>query len=150
MSKFAFKYQTLIFSTFLLASCSTIYKDHGYLPLDTDLKSVVVGKDTRNSVTELLGSPSGSGVLEDGAIFYISTKIKNFLFYEPKVVSRDMIVVSFDEKNLVENIEKFTLEDGRVVVLSRRVTSAPVKGPRILSQIFGNLGNADAGTLLGQ
>ncbi len=54
------------------------------------------------------------------------------------------------EKNLVENIEKFTLEDGRVVVLSRRVTSAPVKGPRILSQIFGNLGNADAGTLLGQ
>ncbi|MDB2418945.1 outer membrane protein assembly factor BamE, partial [Amylibacter sp.] len=128
MSKFAFKYQTIIFSTFLLASCSTIYKDHGYLPLDTDLKSVVVGKDTRNSVTELLGSPLGSGVLEDGAIFYISTKIKNFLFYEPKVVSRDMIVVSFDEKNLVENIEKFTLEDGRVVVLSRRVTSAPVKG----------------------
>ena len=150
MSKFAFKYKSIIFSTFFLASCSTIYKDHGYLPLDTDLKNVVIVKDTRNSVTELLGSPSGSGVLEDGAIFYISTKIKNFLFYEPKVVSRDMIVVSFDDKDLVENIEKFTLEDGRVVVLSRRVTSAPVKGPKILSQIFGNLGNADAGTLLGQ
>jgi len=150
MSKFAFKYRSIIFSTFFLASCSTIYKDHGYLPLDTDLKNVVIGIDTRNSVTELLGSPSGSGVLEDGAIFYISTKIKNFLFYEPKVVSRDMIVVSFDDRDLVENIEKFTLEDGRVVVLSRRVTSAPVKGPKILSQIFGNLGNADAGTLLGQ
>ena len=150
MSKFAFKYRSIIFSTFFLASCSTIYKDHGYLPLDTDLKNVVIGKDTRNSVTELLGSPSGSGVLEDGAIFYISTKIKNFLFYEPKAVSRDMIVVSFDDRDLVENIEKFTLEDGRVVVLSRRVTSAPVKGPKILSQIFGNLGNADAGTLLGQ
>ena len=150
MSKFALKYKSMIFSTFFLASCSTIYKDHGYLPLDTDLKNVVIGKDTRNSVTELLGSPSGSGVLEDGSIFYISTKIKNFLFYEPKVVSRDMIVVSFDDRDLVENIEKFTLEDGRVVVLSRRVTSAPVKGPKILSQIFGNLGNADAGTLLGQ
>ena len=150
MSKFALKYRSIIFSTFFLASCSTIYKDHGYLPLDTDLKNVVIGKDTRNSVTELLGSPSGSGVLEDGAIFYISTKIKNFLFYEPKVVSRDMIVVSFDDRDLVENIEKFTLEDGRVVVLSRRVTSAPVKGPKILSQIFGNLGNADAETLLGQ
>lgn len=150
MSKFALKYKSIIFSAFFLASCSTIYKDHGYLPLDTGLKNVVIGKDTRNSVTELLGSPSGSGVLEDGAIFYISTKIKNFLFYEPKVVSRDMIVVSFDDRDLVENIEKFTLEDGRVVVLSRRVTSAPVKGPKILSQIFGNLGNADAGTLLGQ
>ena len=116
MSKFAFKYQYLIISTLILTSCSTIYKDHGYLPLDTDLKSVVIGKDSRNSITELLGSPSGSGVLEDGAIFYISTKIKNFLFYEPKVVSRDMIVVSFDEKDLVENVERFSLEDGRVVV----------------------------------
>ena len=150
MSKFAFKYQYLIISTLILTSCSTIYKDHGYLPLDTDLKSVVIGKDSRNSITELLGSPSGSGVLEDGAIFYISTKIKNFLFYEPKVVSRDMIVVSFDEKDLVENVERFSLEDGRVVVLNRRVTSAPVKGPKILTQILGNLGNADAGTLLGQ
>ena len=150
MSKFAFKYQYLIISTLILTSCSTIYKDHGYLPLDTDLKSVVIGKDSRNSITELLGSPSGSGVLEDGAIFYISTKIKNFLFYEPKVVSRDMIVVSFDEKDLVENVERFSLEDGRVVVLSRRVTSGPVKGPKILTQILGNLGNADAGTLLGQ
>jgi len=61
-----------------------------------------------------------------------------------------MIVVSFDEKDLVENVERFSLEDGRVVVLSRRVTSAPVKGPKILTQILGNLGNADAGTLLGQ
>ena len=150
MSKFAFKYQYLIIFTLILTSCSTIYKDHGYLPLDTDLKSVVIGKDSRNSITELLGSPSGSGVLEDGAIFYISTKIKNFLFYEPKVVSRDMIVVSFDEKDLVENVERFSLEDGRVIVLSRRITSAPVKGPKILTQILGNLGNADAGTLLGQ
>ena len=150
MSKFALKYKSIIFSTFFLASCSTIYKDHGYLPLDTDLKNVVIGKDTRNSVTELLGSPSGSGVLEDGAIFYISTKIKNFLFYEPKVVSRDMIVVSFDDRDLVEHIELFTIVDGRVVVLSRRAPSTPVKGPKILSQIFGNLGNADAGTLLGQ
>jgi outer membrane protein assembly factor BamE (lipoprotein component of BamABCDE complex) len=55
MSKFAFKYRSIIFSTFFLASCSTIYKDHGSLPLDTDLKNVVIGKDTRNSVTELLG-----------------------------------------------------------------------------------------------
>ena len=69
MSKFALKYKSIIFSAFFLASCSTIYKDYGYLPLDTDLKNVVIGKDTRNSVTELLGSPSGSGVLEDGAIF---------------------------------------------------------------------------------
>ena len=55
MSKFALKYKSMIFSTFFLASCSTIYKDHGYLPLDTDLKNVVIGNNTHvgsNSIIE--------------------------------------------------------------------------------------------------
>jgi len=52
-------------------------------------------------------------------------------------------------KNLVENIERFTFEDGNVITLSRRVTSTRVKGPKILSQIFGNLGNIDADNILG-
>jgi len=120
------------------------------LPLEESLNQVAIGKDNRGFVTGLLGSPIGSGVLDDGAIFYISTRIKTYLFYEPKVVSRDMIVVSFDSQDKVSNVERFSLEDGRIVVLSRRVTEAPVKGPKILSQILGNFGNVSADDLLGQ
>ena len=79
MSKFAFKYRSIIFSTFFLASCSTIYKDHGYLPLDTDLKKVVICKNNRNAGNELLGSTSGAGVLEKGVMLYIATKTKPLL-----------------------------------------------------------------------
>lgn len=131
-----------------LSGCAATYRDHGYLPIEEDLEQVVVGVDTRSTVTEVLGSPIGSGVLEDGAIFYISTRIKNYLFYEPKVVSREMLVVSFDDQDQVANLERFGLEDGRVIVLSRRVTEAPVKGPKILTQILGNLGNFNPGDFL--
>ena len=150
MSKSAFLLQLVILTVSLVTGCTTMYKDHGYLPLEESLNQVAIGKDNRGFVTGLLGSPIGSGVLDDGAIFYISTRIKTYLFYEPKVVSRDMIVVSFDSQDKVSNVERFSLEDGRIVVLSRRVTEAPVKGPKILSQILGNFGNVSADDLLGQ
>ena len=149
MSKFAKKYKILIFSIFFLTSCSTIYKDHGYLPVEADLKRITIGEDSRNSVFEVLGPPSGSGVLKDGSIFYVTTKLKNYLFYKPVVVSRNIVVVSFNEKDLVKNIERFTLEDGRLIVLSQRVTTTNVKGPKILSQILGNIGNIDAENIIG-
>jgi outer membrane protein assembly factor BamE (lipoprotein component of BamABCDE complex) len=150
MSKSAFLLPLVILTVSLVTGCTTMYKDHGYLPLEESLNQVAIGKDNRGFVTGLLGSPIGSGVLDDGAIFYISTRIKTYLFYEPKVVSRDMIVVSFDSQDKVSNVESFSLEDGRIVVLSRRVTEAPVKGPKILSQILGNFGNVSADDLLGQ
>jgi len=150
MSKSAFLLPLVILTVSLVTGCTTMYKDHGYLPLEESLNQVAIGKDNRGFVTSLLGSPIGSGVLDDGAIFYISTRIKTYLFYEPKVVSRDMIVVSFDSQDKVSNVERFSLEDGRIVVLSRRVTEAPVKGPKILSQILGNFGNVSADDLLGQ
>ena len=150
MSKSAFLLPLAILTLSFFTGCTTMYKNHGYLPLEESLNQVAIGKDNRGFITGLLGSPIGSGVLDDGAIFYIFTRIKTYLFYEPKVVSRDMIVVSFDTQDKVSNIERFSLEDGRIVVLSRRVTEAPVKGPKVLSQILGNFGNVSADDLLGQ
>jgi outer membrane protein assembly factor BamE (lipoprotein component of BamABCDE complex) len=154
MSKSAFKFSAFKFTVatvvaLSVSGCTAQYRDHGYVPDEVDLEQVVVGVDNRSTVQEVLGSPLGSGVMEDGAIFYISTKVKHYAFYEPKVVSREMLVVTFDAEDQVENIEKFGLEDGRVVTLSRRVTEAPVKGPKFLKQILGNLGNFNPAGLLG-
>lgn len=149
MSKSAFKFTLATVVALSVSGCTAQYRDHGYIPDEVDLEQVVVGVDNRSTVQEVLGSPLGSGVMEDGAIFYISTKIKHYAFYEPKVISREMLVVTFDTEDQVQNIEKFGLEDGRVVTLSRRVTEAPVKGPKFLKQILGNLGNFNPAGLLG-
>ena len=150
MSKSAFKYTLATLVALSVSGCTAQYRDHGYLPDEVDLEQVVVGVDNRTTVQEVLGSPLGSGVMEDGAIFYISTRVKHYAFYEPKVVEREMLVVSFDAEDQVENIEKFGLEDGRVVTLSRRVTTGPVKGPKFLKQILGNLGNFNPAGPLGR
>ena len=136
-------------SILVLAGCSATYKFHGYAPSDDELANVIVGADTRETVEEIIGKPSSSGVLEDGSWYYVSSKVRHYAYKAPQTVERELVAVSFDEVGVVANIERFGLDDGRVVTLSRRVTDLPVKGPSALSQILGNIGNLDLSDAFG-
>ena len=48
----------LCFSMGAMISCSAVYRNHGFTPLDADLAKIVVGVDTRASVEETLGAPT--------------------------------------------------------------------------------------------
>lgn len=146
MSSFSAKAKkTLIVtaSIIALAGCSSTYRFHGYAPSEDALADVIIGADTRETVEEIIGKPSSSGVLEDGSWYYVATKMEHRTYKAPKAVERILVAVSFDDVGVVSNIEHFGLEDGRVVTFSRRVTDLPVKGPSALSQILGNIGNFD-------
>jgi hypothetical protein len=56
--------------------------------------------------------------------------------------------VTFTEDGIVENVERFGLEKGRVVALSRRVTDSNIKGVGFLRQLFGSLGKLRADQIL--
>jgi outer membrane protein assembly factor BamE (lipoprotein component of BamABCDE complex) len=133
----------------IIAGCSPTFKYHGYAPSDDELANVIVGADTRETVEEIVGKPSSAGVLEDGSWYYVSSKVRHFTYKAPKTIERQLVAVSFDESGVVENVERFGLDDGRVVTLSRRVTDLPVKGPGVLAQILGNIGNIDLGDQFG-
>lgn len=125
-------------------ACSPTYRYHGYVPTDDELANVLVGADTRATVAEVLGRPSSTGLMDDGGWYYLASKVENFTYHAPKVVERQMVAVSFDGNGVVTNIERFGLEDGRVVTLSRRVTDTGAKGPGFFKQLLGNLGNFSA------
>ena len=133
----------------LLASCTPQVRFHGYVPDQEDLDALVVGVDTRGSVEDLIGPPNSSGVLTDGGWYYISTKIEHLTYHAPQTVERTMIALSFDADDVLSNVESFSLEDGRVVPLARRVTELPVKGPSFWAQILGNIGNLDPAGIIG-
>ncbi|MEH6359843.1 MAG: outer membrane protein assembly factor BamE [Amylibacter sp.] len=152
MSSFSVKAKkTLVVSAsiIVLAGCSSTYKFHGYAPSEDELADVIVGADTRETVEEIIGKPSSSGLLEDGSWYYVATKVEHRTYKAPKAVERELVAVSFDVAGVVSNVERFGLEDGRVITLSRRVTDLPVKGPSVLSQILGNIGNFDISQIAG-
>lgn len=133
----------------LIAGCSATFRNHGYAPTDAELQEIIVGVDSRATVEDVIGRPSTSGVLTDRAFYYLSDRRRNFAFFTPEVIDRQLVAVSFDDDGIVANIERFTLEDGRVVPLSRRVTDSAVQNTTFLRQLLGNIGRFDPGSVFG-
>lgn len=123
------------------AACTSIYRDHGYVPTDEELSEVTVGVDTRDSVAETIGVPTASGVLNDGGYYYVTSRFRHYGARQPEVVERQLVAISFTQSGVVENIERYSLQDGRVIALNRRVTDSNVSNKTFLRQLLGNLGN---------
>lgn len=132
-----------------LAACSATYQNHGYVPSDSELEEVLVGVDTRDTVAETIGRPTSFGVLQSGGWYYTHSRWRHYAFKAPEIIERQVVAISYTDDGVVENIERFTLEDGRVVPLSRRVTDSNIKGISFLRQLMGNLGNLRADEFLG-
>ena len=135
---------------FAAASCGETRNErrHGYVPVDGDLNKIVVGVDTRAAVAEQVGLPSASGVLADRGWYYVESTFTAYGLREPHEIDREVVAISFDDDGVVENIERFGLEDGRVIAISRRVTDSSIRGVGLLRQLFGNVGNFTAEQLL--
>lgn len=139
----------LLVSLFLLSACVAKLNDsHGYVPDDALLAEVKIGVDTKDTVGRLLGRPGTEGIIDDLGWYYVKSDYETFLWREPVEVDREVVAVSFSESGVVENVERFGLEEGRVVVLSRRVTTSNTRGIGFLRQLFSNLGNFNPGQFL--
>lgn len=137
-----------ILCVLVVAGCSSVYRNHGYVPKDEELSEIVVGVDTRDSVAEAVGTPASSGVLDSSGYYYVQSRVRHFAYRRPEVISREVLAISFDNGGVVRNIERFGLEDGQVVPIARRVTETTSSDNGFLRQLLRNLGNFSAGTFL--
>ncbi|SEW06458.1 Beta-barrel assembly machine subunit BamE [Cognatiyoonia koreensis] len=131
-------------------ACTPIVRNHGYIPLSEDLALIQVGVDTRESVIASVGPPTANGVLDGSGYYYVASKFRHFGAFEPEEIDREVLAVSFNDAGVVTNIERFGLEDGRVVVLSRRVTDNGVRDSTFIRQLLGSIGRFNAGDFLGE
>lgn len=132
-----------------VTACEPIVRRHGYIPDEDELMQFVPGVDTRDSVLEQLPPPSAAGTVKGGNVYYVQSRFRTIGPFEPKEVDREVVAITFDAAGTVTGIERFGLEDGRVVALSRRVTDDNIADVSFLRQLMGNIGRFDAGALLG-
>lgn len=131
-----------------LGACAARELSHGFVPTEEQLQSVVVGRDTRVTVNTILGEPGSTGLMADEAWFYVRSTFGDGTVRALRETDREVVAVSFDAEGVVTNVERFGLEDGNVVLLSRRVTDANTAGIGFLRQLFGNLGRIDPAQFL--
>lgn len=128
-------------------ACVASYRNHGYIPPQDQLDQIQVGVDTRESVAESIGSPSSAGLLNDSGYYYVRTRMRSLGFRATEPVDREVLAITFDANGTVANIERFGLEDGRVIALERRVTESSVVDRTFLRQLLGSFGRLRPGAL---
>ncbi len=123
-----------------LAGCTPQFNNHGYIPPEEDLELIKVGSDTRETVADKVGVPTSSGVLDNSGYFYVRMRTRTVGPFAPQEIDRQVVAISFSDRGIVQNVERFGLERGQVVPLSRRVTTSAVSDSTFLRQLLGNIG----------
>ena len=127
-----------------VVSCSPVFTYHGFVPTEDDLSEIEVGLDTRSTVASIIGKPGASGILEESGWYYVRSEFEHAPIRGPQEIDRQVVAISFDDENIVSNVERFGLERGQVVVLERRVTDSNIEGVSFLGQLFGSTASASS------
>lgn len=126
----------------LMSGCAVTLEDrHGYVPTESQLSAIEVGRDTRETVTTLIGQPSLDSLRTENGWYYVKSDYETFLWREREEVNREVVAILYSDAGTVANIERYGLEDGQVVAFSRRVTDSNITGISFLRQLVGNLGS---------
>ena len=135
----------VILLTSILLSCTANIKNHGYIPSKTDLETLVIGKDTKQSVAKKIGLPATAGL--EGAYYYVRSTFNAPGFKSAQLVDRTVVVLSFDQRSKLKNIETFNFDNGNFVRLDYRVTETGLDNKNILQQIIGSISGPSASSL---
>lgn len=125
-----------------LGGCGLGFTDvRGYVPDEERLVRLEPGRQTRDDVQELLGTPASQGVFDaEQSWYYIMRKTHQFAFLQPEVLEQRVVVVHFDNEGTLRDVRRYTLEDGMVVDPVTRRTPSPGKELTFLEQLLGNVG----------
>ncbi|MEM7210462.1 MAG: outer membrane protein assembly factor BamE [Pseudomonadota bacterium] len=124
----------------LVAGCAPVMQNHGYAPVAEELTEIRAGQDTRGSVRRKIGRPGGTGIFTDQGWFYVASQVEHFAFYAPEVIDRRVVAILFDDRDVVQSVNTYGLEDGRIIDLETNTTPTFGRELTILEQAFGNLG----------
>ena len=140
---FLFK-PTLFMFCMTLAGCAPLLVIQGYVPDEEILAGIEQGVDTKDAVVTKLGSPSTVATFDDDTWIYVNKRSEVFAFFEPTVLSQNVVAINFDPEGRVQEIRRFTLEDGRLFDLITRETPTQGRELGLLEQLFGNVGRFTA------
>ena len=125
---------------FFLGACTGIKSNNGYMPVKDNIDRLKVNVTTTSSAKNILGEPALILGNREPIFVYSAQITDRVLFFEPKVISRDVLLLYFNRKKKLKKLDTFDLNDGKYVDLSAEVTNLKDKEKSLLSSIFSNVG----------
>ncbi len=124
----------------VLGACQPRVDIHGFMPNPDLVAQVQPGELTRAGVAEVLGSPSTIATFDADTWYYITQKTRSFAFLKPEIIDQEVLVIKFDDDQVVSAVEHYTIEDGLIIDPVSRKTPTVGKELTFLQQLFGNVG----------
>lgn len=130
-------------------ACTRIQNVEGYISDEQLLASVQPGVDNRSSVQRTLGRPTVASQWDDRTWYYVSRNTRQLAFLRPTPAAQNILAVTFDDKGVVQKVERRGLE--KVVNLDPNSDKTPTRGRDrgFFEEVFGNIGAVGAGAPAG-
>ena len=120
-------------------SCGSRVQSHGRLVEEGQLDSIEIGTSTKQDILFTLGQPSFEGAFNSGKIYYNNQTMTREVAGVNKVSSRTMFIFTFDENNILQEIEvKDETTDIQIVKIDD-ATPTPGENLSATEQILSNL-----------
>lgn len=124
-----------------LGACAPVIRTQGYIPLDANPSTAVVGTDNQVSVRTKYGTPTAISTFDPNTWYYMAQVTDQFGAYRPQVRQRTVIEIKFDpQTGRVSNVRGLSAADGQTIAYSRRETPTLGRELGIWEQILGTLG----------
>ena len=123
-----------------VGGCSARKNVRGNLLTESQLSTIQPGTTNQQTVLRVLGPPSTEGTFDKQIWYYIGRQEEEWAFLNPEILEQRVVALYFDERGVVEHIERYSGDDRRQVDVVERET--PTSGHKIgfFEQILGNLG----------
>ena len=135
----------LVFASFAF-SCTTNIRNHGYIPSKSELDTLIIGKDNKQSVSKKIGLPATDG-WEGSYFYYVRSTLNSPNLISDQLIERTVVLISFDERSILKNIETFSVDNATIVRLDYRVTEIGLDNKNIIQQIIRSISGPSASSL---
>ncbi len=128
-----------------LAGCTRLKGHQGYV-VDVDLvNSVQPGVDNRESVAQVLGKPTFTGMFDQREWYYLSRDTKFYAYNNPKARDQTVLRIRFDDKGVVSAVDRTGMEQVASVNPYGKTTPTLGRKRTFFQDLFGNIGSVGSG-----
>ena len=134
------KFIVLTVTCLLINACTGIKSNNGYLPVRDSIDQLKVNVTSTSTAKSKLGEPALVLGKKEPIFIYSSQVTNRVLFFEPKVISRDVLVLYFNKKKKLIKLKRFSLKDGKSFDLNTDATDLNTEERSLIANLFSNVG----------
>lgn len=139
------KLAIIILLVLSLTSCLTRVEKKGYMFDLSDANLLQEKVTSKDEVLRYMGYPTLTSYINEEVWIYMAEDKKYLLFFKPKTVSREILVIKFDDKNTVKTLQRLSLSDGdNKLHFSPKYTEVTDNDESFFKSLFGNIGQVKA------